>query len=150
LGNGSLLTKSLKLLVHLLVADYLVAACLPLICTLGPQIKLVRWDAGKLSRTVPIVAHLTVIAISLSHNFSERSVRCTNGGKTLLQTLPGSPQVTIGTKRKLSKIAQFAPLADNLRLASANLNSTSKFTSRWIPDPTCDTLGTCRQGADFL
>jgi large subunit ribosomal protein L34 len=27
---------------------------------------------------------------------------------------------------------------------------TPPRTCRWIPGPTCDRLGTCRQGADFL
>src|ERR1035441_3172288 len=50
--------------------------------TSGPWINSVSWDAGKLTRTDTIVAHLGIIAIPYSHNFGIWWASCTIDGET--------------------------------------------------------------------
>jgi hypothetical protein len=53
----------------------------------GAWMKSVPWDAGKLSLTVPIVAHLGDAVMGLSHNFLSAGMSCTIAGETRRRVL---------------------------------------------------------------
>jgi len=91
-----------------------------------------------------MVAHLPVVAIPHSHNFSESRRGCTIDGESS-QNLR-----VIGSSDPFSGeiFGRHAAVFLNCGMVKAAHAIHSGKPACWIPGSTCDTLRSCRQGAD--